>query len=953
MTTSPTMRRKLIEVALPLEAINAASAREKSIRHGHPSTLHLWWARRPLATARAILFAQLVDDPNDAAAPTAFVEACQRLTVMTAGKEGKRVPGSKGAFATTEDTPRNRLFDFIAELVEWENTTNKKVLDKASELIHLSTEGKAPPVLDPFSGGCTIPLEAQRLGLEAHGSDLNPVAVMIGKASIEIPPRFAGRSPINPSQQSQQVGTWEGAKGLAEDVRYYGQWMKQEAEERIGHLYPKARLSDGSEATVIAWLWARTVASPDPAAGGAHVPLVRSFELSTKKGKETYIEPVVDGNTYRFVVRKGKLSAELKDGTVGRTGARCIITGTPFPLTYIRAEGKAGRMGQRLMAIVAEGNRERIYLDPTDEMEQVAASAEPEWKPDQPLGNDPRAITAPNYGMDTFGDLFTNRQLVALTTFSDLVAEAREQAKADALAAGLPEGEALRDGGNGAIAYAEAVGVYLAFVVDKISENSSTICTWASNPNMEVVRGTFSRQALPMTWDFAETNPLGDFTGGISFVTEWVTKSMMRLPAIGIGYERHLDAAAQLLPHKAVISTDPPYYDNIGYADLADYFYVWQRRNLRNVFPDLYGTMSVPKMEELVANPIRQGGKEASEEFFLAGMTKAMHNMATQGNKDYPSAIYYAFKQAESTNVGTSSTGWATFLEAVIQAGYSINGTWPVRSEKAGRMRDVGSNALATSIVMVCRPRPADALLTTRADFLRELRRHLPGALAQLTASNIAPVDMAQASIGPGMAVYSKYGAVLESDGSRMPVRVALQLINAALDEFLAESEGQLDADTRFAVTWFETHGMNEAAYGDAETLATARGVSVAGVQEAGLILAKAGKVRLVRRDEMPEDWTPQTDKHPTAWEAVQHLAYINDRQGADAAGVLMSKLGDLADSARQLAYRLYGICERKGWSTEGQVYNALVASWGEASEAASRAAESSSKAVPQQDKLF
>ena len=933
--TNTTPRKKLIEVALPLEAINAASAREKSIRHGHPSTLHLWWARRPLATARAILFAQLVDDPNASDAPKAFVDTCRTLTVLTPGKEGKRIPKTKGTFATAEDTPRNRLFDFIAELVEWENTTNKQVLDTANHLIRLCTGNNPPPVLDPFSGGCTIPLEAQRLGLEAHGSDLNPVAVMIGKASIEIPPRFAGRAPVHPTRKGVTGGTWEGAKGLAEDVRYYGQWMKAEAEKRIGHLYPKAKLPGGGEATVIAWLWARTVASPDPAAGGAHVPLVRSFELSTKKGKETYVEPVVDGNTYTFKVRQGKIPAELKDGTVGRTGARCILTGTPFPLTYIRAEGKAGRMGQRLMAVVAEGDRQRIYLDPNDDMVEIAEQAEPEWIPEAELPTNPRDFKTPNYGMTKFGDLFTPRQLVALTTFSDLVAEAREQVKADALAAGLPEGEPLRDGGTGALAYAEAVGVYLGLLPDQLANNNSSICTW--HAGNQQLRSVFSRQAIPMTWDFAESNPFCDSSGSFDNLHERQVKGIQSLSSTGRGTQRHLDAASRLVPENAIISTDPPYYDNIGYADLSDFFYVWLRRSLRSTYPDLFGSMLVPKAEELVATPYRHGGKENAEQFFLEGMTQAMHNMATQGNQDYPAAIYYAFKQSETEAEGVSSTGWASFLEAVIQAGYSINGTWPVRTELSTRMIGKDANALASSIVMVCRPRPADAPLTTRADFLRELRRTLPGALSALTASNIAPVDMAQASIGPGMAVYSKYAQVLESDGSRMPVRVALQLINAALDEFLAEQEGHLDDQTRFAVTWFETHGTAEAAYGDAETLATARGVSVSGVVEAGLITARAGRVKLVAREEMPTDWTPQTDKHPTAWEAVQHLARINVAQGAEAAGELMAQLGDLADSARQLAYRLYGICERKGWSAEGQVYNALVASWGEAAEAAAR----------------
>lgn len=826
-------------------------------------------------------------------------------------------------------------------------------MDKANELIRLCTGNNPPPVLDPFSGGCTIPLEAQRLGLEAHGSDLNPVAVMIGKASIEIPPRFAGRPPVHPSDKAVKGGSFKGAQGLAADVRHYGAWMKEVAQQRIGHLYPKAELPGGGEATVIAWLWARTVASPDPAAGGAQVPLVRSFELSTKKGKETYVEPVVEGNTYRFVVRQGQIPDHLKDGTVGRTGARCILTGTPFPLTYIRAEGKAGRMGQRLMAIVAEGQRSRIYLDPTEEMEAVAGSAEPGWKPEQPLPDNPRNFNTVIYGLDTFDKLFTPRQLVALTTFSDLVADARERVHSDALAAGMEEGQPLRDGGDGALAYAEAVGVYLAFTVDKVAAANNVMARWRAGEDKSAP--AFGRQALPMVWDSAEVNPFagggGDFFGSIQGTSSALVKFSVQPRA---GSELQIDAAASIVPHNAVISTDPPYYDNIGYAELSDFFYVWLRRSLRDTYPELFGTLLVPKAEELVATPYRHGGKDNAEKFFLKGMTQAMQKMATEGNQEYPAAVYYAFRQAETDASGVNNVGWATFLEAILEAGFSINGTWPVRTEMVNRMIGRDANALASSIVMVCRPRPTSAPLTTRADFLRELRRSLPAALADLTKSNIAPVDMAQASIGPGMSVFSKYARVLEADGSRMPVRVALKLINEALDEYLSEQEGGLDADTRFAVTWFETHGLAEAPYGDAETIATPKGISVAGVVEAGLIVARGGKVRLLKRDELSPDWNPSTDKRPTTWEAVQHLARINADQGAEAAGVLLAQLrsvpsGDLAEPARQLAYRLYGICERKGWSAEGQMYNALVASW----SAAAEAAEAVGVVKPVQPELF
>ena len=915
-------RKKLIEVALPLDAINAASAREKSIRHGHPSTLHLWWARRPLATARAVLFAQLVDDPDSDTAPRAFVEACRALPA--------------GKHAATEDTPRHRLFDFISELVTWENTTNETVLEKAHDLIMLATDGNPPPVLDPFSGGATIPLEAQRLGLEAHGSDLNPVAVMIGKASIEIPPRFAGLPPVRSTDRYVTGGSWRGAQGLAEDVRYYGRWMKEEAERRIGHLYPKAKLPDGGEATIIAWLWARTVKCPNPACG-ADMQLVSSFELSTKQGKRAWVEPEIDRSATPprvvYHVRAGTGQAPEPPKTGRGANFRCLCCCISVSDAHIKTEGKVGRMGTQPMAVVAEGSRGRIYLAPTEEMQQVAEAAVPDWVPDQPMPKNPRWFSPPDYGMPLFSDVFTPRQLVALTTFSDLVAEARDRVLEDARSAGLEDDDIpLRDGGRGARAYAEAISVYLAFAVDKGADNWSSITTWASP--RETFRNTFSRQALPMTWDFAEANPFSDSASNFFSLINSISSALDTFYFFRGGAQQSASATDIHIGNK-VVSTDPPYYDNIGYADLSDFFYVWLRRSLRSVYPDLFSTMLVPKAEELVATPYRHGSKKQAEAFFMSGMTRAISNIMTHGNQDYPTAIYYAFKQAEVKEDGVSSTGWATFLEAVLQAGFTINGTWPVRTEREGRSIGVGTNALASSIVLVCRPRPPTALLATRSDFLRDLRRELPEALRALTASNIAPVDMAQASIGPGMAVYSRYKQVLEPDGSQMSVRTALQLINAALDEYFSEQEGHMDEYTRFAVTWFESFGMEEDVYGKAEQIATARGVSVQGVADAGLFVARGGHARLLKRSELNPDWDPQMDTRPTVWEAVQHLVRAQEAGGDQQAGVLLARLGGLADGARNLAYRLYGICERKGWSQEGQAYNALVASWSEASEVA------------------
>ncbi len=942
------IRRKLIEVALPLEAINTASAREKSIRHGHPSTLHLWWARRPLAAARAVIFAQMVDDPS--AHPELF-------------------PTEKA-----QDKERQRLFRIIEKLVQWENTTNEEVLQAAREEIwqswrrtcaenadhpraaELFDRHKLPAFHDPFDGGGALPLEAQRLGLEAYASDLNPVAVLINKAMIEIPPRFAGRPPVNPEwrekpENEKAVRTWKGAQGLAEDVRYYGKWMRDQAEKRIGHLYPKIEVtaematgrSDlkpyvGQKLTVIAWLWARTVKSPNPAFADVDVPLASTFLLSTKVGKEAYVEPVIEGGGYRFTVRVGKPkdAERAKNGTKLSRGANfaCVMSGTPIAGDYIKAEGKAGRMGARLMAIVAEGKRGRVYLAPTPEHEAAARKAKPEWKPDTPLAPDLRALWTPLYGLTTFGDLFTPRQLVALSTFSQLVGEAMGQAHHAALAAGLPDDrKALRDGGGGAMAYAEAVQVYLGLGVSRYSNAATTICSWNPGQKKEDIRFTFSRQALPMTWDFAEGSPFSASSGNYSDNIEtWIYKALLHLP-LGSehGHSMQFDAAAQSMSFPRVVSTDPPYYDNIGYADLSDFFYVLLRRSLRATFPDLFATVAVPKAEELVATPYRHGSRETAEEFFLKGMTQAMERLVERSHPAAPVTIYYAFKQSESENdTGTASTGWETFLDAVIRAGFGISGTWPMRTERGGRSIGIGTNALASSIVLVCRQRPGDASTASRREFVASLKSELPAALRRLQEGNIAPVDLAQAAIGPGMAVYTRYAKVLDADGKPIRVREALTLINEVLDETLAEQEGDFDADSRFALAWFEQHGFAEGEFGVADVLARAKVTSVEGLREAGILVSKRGSVRLLKPSELPATWDPATDRRQSNWEAVHHLIRALYSGGDVAASALVAKLGSKAESARELAYRLYAVCERKKRATEALSYNALVQSWPE-----------------------
>lgn len=975
------LRKKLIEVALPLDAINKASAREKSIRHGHPSTLHLWWARRPLAAARAVIFAQMVDDPSGYVdvllSDTQKKRAAEReLKKRLAEHAAKQALADDDAIAEPEPTlaevvaeiERDRLFSILEELVLWENTTNEAVLDKARAEIwqswrracaehadhprakELFDRNRLPGFHDPFAGGGALPLEAQRLGLEAHASDLNPVAVLINKAMIEIPPKFAGQPPVNPdSRQDKNLfdREWKGAQGLAEDVRHYGQWMRDEAEKRIGHLYPKVEVTAemvkarpdlkpyaGRKLTVIAWLWARTVKSPNPAFANVDVPLASTFMLSTKAGKEAYVEPVIEDGGYRFTVKVGKPkdAAAAKRGTKLSRGAnfQCLMSGTPIAGDYTKAEGKAGRMGARLMAIVAEGDRGRVYLAPTPEQEAAALEAEPEWRPDVTISGSTQYLGVKPYGMDRFDQLFTDRQLVVLTAFSDLLQDVRERVQRDALVAGLAaDKKRLCDGSTGSNAYAEAVAIYLAFAVSKIANIGSSIASWMNDRG--AFRETFARQAIQMTWDFAEANALSQAGGSFGTAIDKGAMAIAAFPTADGGAAQQADAASQTITLNKVVSTDPPYYDNVPYADLSDFFYVWLRRSLKSVSPDLFATLAVPKTEELVAFAYRHDGKAGAERFFLNGMTQAMHRLAEQAHPAFPVTIYYAFRQAESDDdAGTASTGWETFLDAVIRAGFATSGTWPMRTEGAGRMRARGSNALASSIILVCRPRATNAPTATRREFITALKSELPRALIHLQRGNIAPVDLAQAAIGPGMAVYTRFGRVLDAEGQPLSVREALGLINETLDEALTEQEGDFDADSRWALTWFEQSGFVEGDYGVAEQLSKAKNTSVAGLVEAGILSSKAGKVRLLKPEELPADWDPANDPRLTAWEMVHHLIRVLEAGGESAAAELAARLGAKAEAARELCYRLYTLCERKKRAAEALSYNALVQSWPE-----------------------
>lgn len=899
--------KKLIEVALPLEKINVESAREKSIRQGHPSTLHLWWARRPLAAARAVIWSSLVDDPSS----------------------------HPELFPTEEEQnrERQRLFNILEQLVKWESSNDESVLNLAKKEIDKYTDGSTPALLDPFAGGGTIPFEAQRLGLEAHAHDLNPVAVMINKAMIEFPAKFEGVAPINPETYEQEgfvPREWKGAEGLAEDIRYYGKWMEKQAQKQIGMFYPTIKVpkeQGGGEATIIAWIWARTVKCPNPACG-CDMPLIRSFDIGKKKGRERHIELIISGKGIKYVIREGKSS---RPGTINRAGAKCVVCNEPVKFPYIRQEGKDKRFGYKLAAIVALGQRGRIYLDPTDDQVQAASSATCNEVLDGQLGYYPGYINPVGYGITDFTDLYTNRQLTAVSTFCNLIPKVKKEIQKD-----LSKDQ--RDLGE---EYRKAISLYLAFAVDRLASRMTNICVWHSIG--EKVEHLFGMQGMPMTWDFAEANPFSGSTGSWSGSLEWIPKFLERTVGGKVGIVKQMDAQTDSGLRNILISTDPPYYNNIIYADFSDFFYVWMRKMLKDDFPDIFSTMLTPKTEELIANPYRfDGNLDEAKDFFEMGMLSALNQVYVESG-DYPVSIYYAYKQKEAVkDKGESSRGWETILSAIIRAGFTITATWPVRTEMTTGLKTF-ENTLASSIVLVCRKRSDNAQTITRRNFINELKRSLKPSLQKLQVSNIAPVDLAQSAIGPGMGVFSKYSQVLEADGTPMTVRSALQIINQELDLFFNEQDGDLDTESRFCVDLYSQMAFNEMTFGDANTLATAKNTSVVTMVSHGTLYAQKGKVHLIERSEIP---TNISEHEGSIWLLCQQLTHKMEKDGIEGCATAIANMyGSNAERAKDLAYRLYTIAERKKWAQEAYAYNALVVAW---PEIQSRAAELKA-IVPQQ----
>ncbi|AFA71244.1 protein of unknown function DUF1156 [Gordonia polyisoprenivorans VH2] len=929
MTTTPDTvnRRKLIEVSIPLEEINAACAREKSIRHGHPSTLHLWWSRKPLAATRAVLFAQLVDDPSS---DESLTEEQQK-------------------------TERERLHEMIRQLVKWENISNESLLRAAHEEILKSAGGNLPAILDPFAGSGAIPLEAQRLGLEVHASDLNPVAVLINKALIEIPSKFAGQQPVFPGSVDSKIGAWPGATGLREDVRRYGAWMRQEAYARTKYLYPDVTIVDEktrkeTRATTIAWIWARTVVCSNPGCA-IRLPLVNSWWLGKKKGKESYVVPSIvedpeapGGRRVEFSIGHDPVTAPKPgdDGTAAGGNGRCVACGSVSQAAYIRAEGRAGRIGDQLMAVVAQGVRSRVYLAPTPCQTEAALVAPPASVPTGSLPKAALGFRVQGYGYSEWSQLFTNRQLTTLTVLCDLVTITRERVLADARLVETQRGLALAEHATGAEAYADAVATYLGLAVSRFLDRHSRITTWDSGPKKEYERSAFAGPKLQMSSGYVESNPFGNAGADISASLAWVERALGGVPIGIVGDIAQADAAARSYVDY-VVSTDPPYYNNVGYAALSDLFYVWLRRSLRGVYPELFSSILAPKAEELVAEPARHGGVGGAEQFFESGFRKVFANARLSAPPAYPMTVYYAFKQQELSTEGITSTGWASVLDGMIRSGWAITATWPIRSEMPNRLRSIGSNALASSIVLVLRPRPHTAVQATRRGFVNALKHALPAALDRMRESAIAPVDLTQATIGPGMAVFSSYSRVVDNDGSDMSIKAAIALINQAVDDALDEQLGEVDADTRFCVKWYEQYGWSKGPFGVAEQLAVRYDTSVRGVADSSVLTQSQGVVKLVAPNDLPSSWNPFRYHRTSVWEVMCHLGRVllADDGGLAQAAELMAAVArrpeiDLG-SVQRVAYRMYEMTKASRVD-DARLFNLVGGSWTDLTDAAGRA---------------
>lgn len=914
-----TRLKKLIEVALPLQAINAAAKKETKTTNGHPSTFHLWWGHRPYSVARALIFSSLVDDPSSR--PDLYPTRAE------------------------QDNARRTLFSMIEQLVDWRSSADRKTIGAAQSLLRQSLGDIFPTIVDPFSGRGTIPLEAQRLGCTTIGADLNPVAVLISKALVEIPARFKSSNPVHPDHAPLRE-SMRGPAALAADVEAYARALLAIATNALHGQYQPVRTPQGEELPVLAWLWARTVRCPNPVCNGV-TPLIKSNVLSAKAGQSRYLKPTINQELKRVTFSVSTAKSDTFSNVIPKRGATCIFCEQPISLQQLRAEGiKTKLEPHMLLGAVLNANGKKKFVG----SQEVSVSAIDPLPPDRNLDHDltrnSRHMGPTVYGLYRHRDLYTNRQLKALTTFATSVLGLRDQIETDASRSGMnTDARSLEDGGTGAAAYADAIITYLAIAISRLADRCSTLVFWQAD---ETVGHVFVRSALSMTWDFVEPNPLGDSTGSFHSSVKSVVATLAKLPTDGSSTIVQEDCRELAYPDQCVIITDPPYYDNIPYSDISEYFYVWLREALEPLWPNLFATLGTPKSNELTFDKSRfHGDAEAARAYVTAGFAETFGKWRERANPAFPLVVLYAFRATEAADDSMSSDdqvvsyGWESILASLIGSGFEITGTWPIGTERDNRFRSQGSNALGSSIALICRPRSDGATRCSRVDFLHALRSDLPFAVQRLREASLAATDLQQAALGPGISVFSRYSEVLEADDSVMTVRSALAAINDELAHILLGEIADVDADTHFALSWFDRYGYDNGKYGDADILLKAKNASLRHLEDAGVVVSERGLVRLLSPTELSGDHTRISDR-PTWAQCMFAISALISEDGGEARAAEVIRAIGAAEATRlkDIAYHCYLICDRQKRASDARDFNALVSSWPEIERRASEVPE-------------
>jgi putative DNA methylase len=868
-------RRKLIEVALPLTAISAASKADKDRKTGTVRSVHKWFAPMPGPAIRALVLASVLDDSED---PQARLKDLSLIESM--------VPADGGA-PREEDLRRVRA--------------------------RLRQQDELPTIIDPFCGGGSTLVESQRLGLAAIGSDLNPVPTLISKILAELVPQFRDQSPLAPD--SGRLPVLDTYGGVLHDLQYYAKLIQERVYKAVASAYPPGTDS------FVAWLWCRTVPCPNPACGRT-APLYGLTHLSKLKRDYAYLVPQVTEHGVVHRVATGPGVPQPPSKQAGKSRFICLACTTPFDQRYIRQQAQQGKMGLQLLADVRAVDGRRVYSADTP----AAGGFGSPGMVEIPLVGK-AAMNVGLYGISTLAGLFTSRQAATLESFAAEIGRVQE----DIAAAG------------GSSAYVSVLQGLLSLALGKLAQSNCALVRWRidSRSGSAKAEPAFGTQAVPMLWDFAETNPFGASVGSWMLQVDGVAAAVRTLPKSGPPASVSLAAAQDMAPGReahALLITDPPYFDQIQYADISDFFYYFHRAALREAFPALYGTVTTPKSVELVANPWRHGGDaDAARDHFVVGFQQALASLSKTTDPDLPKVVVYAAAQDEHGDDRAPSTAWESLLEAIVLAGLMVVATWPIFATGTTRQIGQGANALASYVVLVLRPRPEEAETVNRRAFLAALAAELPAALASLRHVAIPPMDLPQATIGPGMAVFTRYRQVMEPNGRSMSVGTALALINQVLDEVLTEQEGDFDSDTRFCLKWFSQYGWEEASSGTADSLARAANTSVAALDRGGVFRARAGRARLLAPAELSAGWDPVSDLRTSVWEGVVRIAQALEALGADEAARLMSAARQRIDldAARELTYLLYSICEKRGWTQTAALFNGLGTSWSDLSAVA------------------